>query len=116
VNLHYQVRRIAEWLDGTGELSFDFEPNMNYNAYVSSPPPLTKLLDGAIFEVEFTMNHPFAYENMSQVKNVVSSDAPGNNMDVTVSGTTNTPVKLIIKNNTDRTLTKLKITHKHVKQ
>lgn len=95
VNLQRQVRLIAGWLDGVGELTYDYEPEMHYNAFLSSPPPTVKLLEVATFELEFTINHPFAYETAQQeVFNIQS----GENFTVHTDGTVKTPIRLVIKN------------------
>ena len=60
ISLQRQVRLIAGWLDGVGELTYDYEPEMHYNAFLSSAPPTVKALEYATFDLEFTINHPFA--------------------------------------------------------
>lgn len=97
-NLQRQVRLIAGWLSGIGELTFDYEPEMHYNAFLSSAPPTVKemAMQCATFELEFTINHPFAYETAQQVLfNEVSS---GDHIVLETDGTISTPVRLIIKN------------------
>lgn len=47
------------------------------------------------FELEFTINHPFAYETAQQeVFNIQS----GENFTVHTDGTVKTPIRLVIKN------------------
>ncbi len=96
-SLQRQVRLIAGWLNGVGELTFDYEPEMHYNAYLSSPPPTTKqmAMEYAQFELEFTINHPFAYETAIQQHEVIIDESP---IIVVAEGTIDTPVRIIIKN------------------
>lgn len=110
VDLQRQVRLIAGWLSGVGELTFDYEPEMHYNAFLSSAPPLVKHLQYAEFTLEFTINHPFAYET------AISEDYAnvGNNTKITAhaGGTIETPVRIIIKNTGTTTVNNLSITRK----
>ena len=111
VDLQRQVRLIAGWLDGVGELTFDYEPTMHYNAYLSSPPPTVKMLEFAQFTLDFTITHPFAYEAAVQQKQFIGTNKT---VQVITDGTTKTPFRLIIKNVTDKTITSIKIIHKIV--
>jgi len=104
VSLQRQVRLIAGWLDGVGELTYDYEPEMHYNAYLSSPPPTVKALEYATFDLEFTCNHPFAYETAQQFVKTISS---GNSFIITTEGTVKTPIRIIIKNLGNNTITKM---------
>lgn len=96
-SLQRQVRLIAGWLSGIGELTFDYEPEMHYNAFLSSAPPTVKQMSMqyATFELEFTINHPFAYETARQLKFSVIS---GQTVAVSTDGTVATPIRLVIKN------------------
>lgn len=111
VSLQRQVRLIAGWLDGVGELSFDYEPEMHYNAFLSSAPPTVKMLDYATFDLEFTINHPFAYEKAQQEVFKVNSGEP---MTVITSGTVKTPVRIIIKNTGTKTIQNLVIASRFI--
>ena len=111
VDLQMQVRRIAGWLDGIGELTFDYEPTMHYNAYLSSPPPTVKMLEFAQFTLDFTITHPFAYETAVQQEQFIGASKV---VQLVTGGTTKTPVRIIIKNVTDKTITSIKIIHKIV--
>ena len=115
VDIHTQVRKIAGWLDGIGQLSFDYEPTLYYNAYVSSAPSLITMLQFAQFQVEFTIISPFAFETPTQTEVYLYHAAPGNKIVIDREGTASTPVKFIIKNNTDFTMTKLIIYNKYIK-
>lgn len=95
-NLQRQCRLIAGWLNGVGELTFDYEPEMHYNAFLSNAPPLVKHLEYAQFTLEFTCNHPFAYESAVTYRFTNVTDAKTISMNV--GGTIETPVKLTIKN------------------
>jgi phage-related protein len=114
VDIHDQVRDIAGWLDGIGELTFDYEPSRHYLAYVSSPPSLVTMLEFSQFQVEFTMVNPFAYETAVQQKDLISASGPNNIMTITTEGTAKTPVRIVIKNNTNSKITRLKIYHKFI--
>ena len=109
VDLQRQVRLIAGWLDGVGELTFDYEPTMHYNAYLSSPPPTVKMLEFAQFTLDFTITHPFAYETAVQQKQFIGTNKT---VQLITDGTTKTPFRLIIKNVTDQKITSIKIIHK----
>jgi phage-related protein len=111
-DIYAEMRRIALWLSGIGELTFDYEPNLHYTAYVSSPPPTVTMLEYALFEVEFTITHPFAYETAIQVDQFLGVSDPV--IEITTGGTVETPVRLIIKNLTNTTMNKLKIYHKYI--
>lgn len=95
ISLQRQVRLIAGWLDGVGELTYDYEPEMHYNAFLSSAPPTVKMLEYATFDLEFTINHPFAYETAQQE---VFSIKSGDSIRISTDGTVKTPIRLIIKN------------------
>lgn len=112
-NLQKQVRLIAGWLSGIGELTFDYEPEMHYNAFLSSSPPTIKqmAMQYAQFTLEFTMNHPFAYETAKQIKFEVNSGAP---IMLETEGTISTPVRLIIKNTGDVPIKNLVILSKFI--
>lgn len=109
VDLQLQVRLIAGWLDGVGELTFDYEPNMHYNAYLSSPPPTVKMLEFAEFTLDFTITHPFAYETAVQQRQFIGTNKT---VQLITNGTTKTPFRLIIKNVTNKKITSIKIIHK----
>lgn len=115
VDIYEQVRKIAGWLVGIGQLSFDYEPNLYYNAYVSTAPSLITMLEFAQFQVEFTIVSPFAFETPTQRTDYLYHAAPGNKITINREGTVNTPVKFIITNNTNFTLTKLMIYNKYIK-
>lgn len=112
-NLLRQVRLIAGWLSGIGELTFDYEPEMHYNAFLSSAPPTVKQLamQYATFELEFTINHPFAYETAQQQLMDVNS---GEAFSVITDGTISTPIRLIIKNTGSETIRNLVVTAKYI--
>lgn len=93
--LQRKVREIAGWLSGVGELTFDYEPEMHYNAFLSSAPPTVKMLEYATFELEFTYNHPFAYETAQQISQTITN---GVDIVVPTNGTEKTPVRFVIKN------------------
>ena len=111
VDLQRQVRLIAGWLDGVGELTFDYEPTMHYNAYLSSPPPTVKMLEFAQFTLDFTITHPFAYETAVQQEQFIGTSKV---VQLVTGGTTKTPFRLIIKNVTNNKITSIKITHRFI--
>ena len=111
VSLQQQVRRIAGWLNGVGELTFDYEPTMHYNAYLSSPPPTVKMLEFAQFTLDFTITHPFAYETAVQQQQFIGTNKT---VQVITDGTTKTPFRLIMKNVTNKKITSIKITHRFI--
>ena len=111
-NLQRQVRLIAGWLSGVGELTFDYEPEMHYNAFLSSAPPAVKqmAMQYATFELEFTINHPFAYETAQELRfQTVNSGQP---LTLETNGTVSTPVRIIIKNTGTTPIQNLIITQK----
>jgi phage-related protein len=111
-NIYEEVRKIAGWLDGFGELTFDREPNLHYRGYISSPPPTVAVLEFAQFQLEFTMTHPFAYETAIQLNEQIGST--DNEIEFETEGTVETPVRIVIKNLTDKTITGLKVFHKYL--
>ena len=111
VSLQRQVRLIAGWLDGVGELTYDYEPEMHYNAFLSSAPPTVKALEYATFDLEFTINHPFAYENAQQL---VFDIASGEAFSIETRGTVKTPVRLVIKNTGTNPIKNLVITSRFI--
>lgn len=113
-SLQRQVRLIAGWLSGVGELTFDYEPEMHYNAFLSSAPPAVKqmAMQYATFELEFTINHPFAYETAQQLRfEAVESGQP---ITFETDGTISTPIRLIIKNTGNAPIHNLIITQKFI--
>ena len=110
-SLQRQVRKIAGWLSVTGELSFDYEPEMKYMAFLSSAPPTVKMLEYATFELEFTIISPFAYEAEQQLK--VNLTPLSNTFNATIGGTVKTPVKLQIRNTGGSPIRNIVITVSH---
>lgn len=96
-SLQRQVRLIAGWLSGVGELTFDYEPEMHYNAFLSSAPPTVKqmAMQYATFDLEFTINHPFAYETAEQLRFEIDS---GDTITLETQGTISTPIRMVITN------------------
>lgn len=113
-NLQRQVRLIAGWLSGVGELTFDYEPEMHYNAFLSSAPPTVKqiAMQYATFDLEFTINHPFAYETAQQLR--FEGVEPGVPISFTTDGTVSTPIRLTIKNTGITPIHNLIITQKFI--
>ena len=70
---------------------------MHYNAFLSSAPPTVKqmAMQYATFELEFTYNHPFAYESAQQSHNTINS---GDTIAIETGGTVSTPIRIVIKN------------------
>lgn len=114
VNIREQVRQIALWLDGVGELTFDYEPTLHYTAYLSSPPPTAIMLEYAQFQLEFTITPPFAYESAIQEEFYVGGSEFSRNIYIDTTGTMATPLHLTIKNNTTENITDLKIYHQYI--
>ena len=113
VDLQLQVRRIAGWLNGVGELTFDYEPTMHYNAFLTSAPPTVKMLEFAQFALDFTITHPFAYETAVQQKQSISNNET---VEVVTNGTVETPVRIIIKNLTNKKITSIKLVHRFIEE
>lgn len=111
VSLQRQVRLIAGWLDGVGELTYDYEPEMHYYGYISSPPPTVKMLEYATFDIEFTFNHPFAYETAQQEIFNINS---GETFKILTDGTVKTPIRLVIKNTGTQTIKNLVLNAKYI--
>ena len=111
ISLQRQVRLIAGWLDGIGELTYDYEPEMHYNAFLSSAPPTVKALEYATFDLEFTINHPFAYETAQQL---VFQRRSGQPFIIETQGTVKTPIRLVIKNVGTRPINNLVITSRFI--
>lgn len=113
INLQRQVREIAGWLQGVGELTFDYEPEMHYNAFLSNAPPTVKHLEYAQFTLEFTINHPFAYETAKNVAFTVTDQQP---IELEVDGTIETPCRIIIRNNGTEPITNLTIARRYIQE
>jgi phage-related protein len=111
VNLQRQVRLIAGWLSGIGELTYDYEPEMHYNAYLSNAPPTVKDLQYAQFTLQFTINHPFAYETAISRTFAITNSTP---VVIEANGTVETPIRMIIKNASSTTVNNLSITRRFV--
>ena len=113
-SLQRQVRLIAGWLSGIGELTFDYEPEMHYNAFLSSAPPAVKqmAMEYATFDLEFTINHPFAYETATELRFNVESGQP---IILTSDGTVSTPVRMVIKNTGNKPIHNIVIRSKFIK-
>lgn len=110
-DIHLEMRKIAGWLSGIGELTFDYEPLLHYTAYVSTPPPTVAQLEYAMFDVEFTMTHPFAYETAIQQDQFVGNHGTA---EIETEGTVKTPVRIIIMNRSPSTIGRIKLYHKYV--
>ncbi len=106
VSLQRQVRLIAGWLKGIGELTFDYEPEMHYNAFLSGAPPGVKHLQYTQFTLEFTINHPFAYETAINKVFTITNNLP---IKIVAEGTVETPIRMIIKNTGTTTINNLVI-------
>lgn len=113
-SLQRQVRLIAGWLSGVGELTFDYEPEMHYKAFLSSAPPTVKqmAMQYAQFTLEFTMNHPFAYETAKELRFQIGS---GDSIILNTEGTISTPVRIIIKNTGTAPIKNLVLLSKFIK-
>lgn len=112
-SLQRQVRLIAGWLSGVGELTFDYEPEMHYNAFLSSAPPTVKqmAMQYATFELEFTINHPFAYQTATQLRFDINSGEP---ITLNTEGTVSTPIRIVVKNTGDQPIHNLIILSKFI--
>lgn len=111
ISLQRQVRLIAGWLNGVGELTFDYEPEMHYNAFLSNAPPTVKTMQYSQFTLEFTINHPFAYETAASQKFQIRDETP---VILEAGGTIDTPVRIIIKNLGSKKIQNLVITRKFI--
>lgn len=111
VSLQRQVRMIAGWLNGIGELTYDYEPEMHYNAFLSSAPPTVKHLQYSQFTLTFTINHPFAYETAISENFNVTDGSP---LIIEAQGTIETPVRIIIKNAGTKTINNLTINRRFI--
>ena len=113
VTLERGVRLIAGWLSVVGELVFDNEPEMRYTAFLNSAPPTTMMLEYATFDLEFTINHPFAYELM---QDEVFTVANGGKFTIKAGGTIKTPPVITLKNLGTQPITNILIAVTHIKQ
>ncbi len=102
-NVQDQVRKIAQWLQGEGDLIYDYEPNIRYHAYVSNAPPTVKDLEYATFDLEFTCNPPFAMG--TEIRVSVPCSVNSSNRTIVSAGdyflipeTITTPVKIVAAN------------------
>ena len=103
------ARLIAGWLSEEGELGFDSEPGKYYHAYLIGAPPLAKHLQYGEFTLTFEMNPPYAYE-LPQALDIKITDQSTTHLHV--GGTTETPVRFIIRNTGTTAIRNLVILHK----
>ena len=87
---------------------------MHYKAFLSSAPPTVKqmAMQYAQFTLEFTMNHPFAYETAKELRFQIGS---GDSILLNTEGTISTPVRLIIKNTGTAPIKNLVLLSKFIK-
>jgi predicted phage tail component-like protein len=111
INLQRQVRLIAGWLNGIGELTYDYEPEMHYNAFLSNAPPTAKHLLFAQFTLEFTVNHPFAYETATSETFAIRNGQP---IVIQARGTIETPIRITITNTGSATINNLTISRRFI--
>jgi predicted phage tail component-like protein len=95
-NLRSDARRISKWLSGKGSLYFDDETDKVYEARLYSEVPLESRLKFGRFTLKFECQ-PFA-ESLNYQQ--VNTDITTNNKETTVSvsGTSETPCIITIKN------------------
>lgn len=102
------MRHIAAWLQGSGALVFDDEPDKNYQATAWAIINANRNMSIREFTINFDC-FPFASSAAQQVEGVVQSSTDA--ITANVQGTAPTPCRIIITNLGDTTITQLRITH-----
>ena len=94
-NLRSQIRNIAGWLKGSGELSFDDEPTKFYTARLFNQIPLEHVAHHGMIELVFEAQ-PFAHSTL-QTTEVTRTDVTP--ISIVTTGTVETPAIYTITNN-----------------
>ena len=71
------------------------------------------MLEFAQFTLDFTITHPFAYETAVQQIQYISNNET---IEVVTNGTVETPVRIIIKNLTNKKITSIKLIHRFIEE
>lgn len=100
-----KIRELAYWLSGTGELSFDDEPDKKYTASLYDAIPLQQILlqPKAVVEITFDCQ-PFAFSD------VISLPIKMGKNEIDYKGTAKTPTKIILRNTSDSSAENISIT------
>ena len=104
-----QSRQIAAWLSEEGTLIFDNEPDKYYIATFSGAPSLSQHQSYGEFSLTFTYSPPFAFSEQRSLETVITQQ----NTDVVipVSGTAQTPCRIVIYNGGTSTIENITIEH-----
>lgn len=100
-----KIRELAYWLSGTGELSFDDEPDKKYTASLYDAIPLQQILlqPKAVVEITFDCQ-PFAFSD------VISLPIKMGKNEIDYKGTAKTPTKIILRNTSNSSAENISIT------
>ena len=102
------LRQVAAWLNGSGQLIFDDEPDLYYQAQLWPGCNVSRNLYEDSFELVFVV-FPFAFSQAQTIEFNLSSSGVASSL--TVGGTASTPCRLIITNNGKSTINNILVTH-----
>lgn len=102
------IRQVAAWLNGTGQLIFDDEPDLYYQAQLWPGCELSRMFYEDSFDLSFVV-FPFAFSAAQTLE--FSLTASGGAAVFSVDGTAQTPCRLIITNTGTQTINNLMISH-----
>lgn len=104
-----RARAVAAWLSQRGELEFDDEPGVFYTAEVVDGVSLTRAMRVGQFTLVFRCG-PLAHSVERQADGVFA--ASGDEIAVQVSGTAETPCRIILTNIGDTTIGTLRVSRR----
>jgi len=109
------VRELAGWLSGKGQLIFDDEPNLAYDAIVYDYASISQFvgLPAGVIDITFECQ-PFA-EDVDYKQSVTSVAASPTNISITSAGTQDAPCLIYIKNTGSTNITAINLTRKAAK-
>ena len=101
------LRTVAAWLNGSGNLSFDDEPDKHYRATMIGAITREQMLYEDSFTLTFSI-FPFALGELKTKTQVLA--ASGDSITVKTSGTAKTPARIIYQNAGNTTVDNITIT------
>ena len=104
-----RARRISAWLSQRGELEFDDEPGVFYTAEVVDGVSLTRAMRVGRFTLTFRCA-PLAHSVERQADGILTAN--GDEITVAVSGTAETPCRIILTNIGETTIESLRVSRR----
>ncbi len=109
-SLRQNLRTVASWLNGKGELIFDDEPDKTYYCRIDDNLDLSQVACNGHFQINFICQ-PFAYGKTKYIDIHL-----GNNKQIKYNGTYKTPCVIILTNNSSEVITHIRITVRNRKE